>query len=88
MVHRRAARFVKSRYSRYSSVSDVLGWPPFTQRREEARLILFFYKIINGLTQMPFEGVLVEAYKDTTRKHNMKLDRLAIQLPNMDSCVS
>ena len=42
-VQRRAARFVKSRYSRYSSVSDMLdelGWPPHSQRREEARLIL------------------------------------------------
>ena len=32
-VQRQAARFVKSRYSRYSSVSDVLGWMPFSQRR-------------------------------------------------------
>ena len=56
-VQRRAARFVKSRYSRYSSVSDmldVLGWTPLSQRRQEARLILF-YKIINGLAQVPFE---------------------------------
>ena len=63
-VQRRAARFVKSRYSRYSSVSDMLdelGWMPLSQRRQEARLILF-YKIINGLSQVPFEGVLVEAY--------------------------
>ena len=53
-VQRRAARFVKSRYSRYSSVSDmlgVLGWTPRSQRRQEARLILF-YKIINGLAQV------------------------------------
>ena len=73
-VQRQAARFVKSRYSRYSSVSDmldVLGWVPLSQRRQEARLILF-YKIINGLAQVPFEGVLVEAYKGTRRKHNMK----------------
>ena len=28
---------------------DVLGWTPLSQRRQEARLILF-YKIINGLT--------------------------------------
>ena len=38
-VQRLAARFVKSRYSRYSSVSDmldVLGWPPLSQRRQEA----------------------------------------------------
>ena len=62
-VQSRAARFVKSRYSRYSSVSDmldVLGWPPLSQMRQEARLILF-YKIINCLAQVPFEGVLVEA---------------------------
>ena len=39
--------------------------------RIEARLILF-YKIINGLAQVPFEGVLVEAYKGIRRKHNMK----------------
>ena len=73
-VQRRAARFVKSRYSSYSSVSDmldVLGWPPLSQRRQEARIILFFL-IINGLAQVPFEDVLVEAYKGSRRKHNMK----------------
>ena len=62
-VHRRATMFAKSMYSRYSSVSDmldVLEWMPLSQRRQEARLILF-YKIINGLAQVPFEGVLVEA---------------------------
>ena len=53
-VQRQAARFVKSRYSRYSSVSDrldVLGWTPLSQRRQEARLILF-YKIMYGLAQV------------------------------------
>ena len=77
-VQRRAARFVKSRYSRYSSVADmldVLGWTPLSQRRQEARLILF-YKIINGLAQVTFEGVLVEAYKGTRRKHNMKFRQI------------
>ena len=77
-VQRRAARFDKSRYSRYSSVSDmldVLGWTPLSQRRQEARLILF-YKIINGLAQVPFEGVLVEAYKGTRRKHNIKFRQI------------
>ena len=54
---------------------DVLGWPPLSQRRQEARLILV-YKIINGLAQVPFEGVLVEAYKDTRRKHNMKFKHI------------
>ena len=56
-VQRRAARFVKGWYSRYSSVSDVLGWTPLSQRRQEARLILF-YTIINGLAQVPFESVI------------------------------
>ena len=70
-VQCRAVWLVKSRYSKYSSVSDmldVLGWTPLSQRRQEARLILF-YKIINGLAQVHFEGVLVEAYKGTRRKH-------------------
>ena len=77
-VQRRTARFIKSRYSRYSSVSDmldVLGWTHLSQRRQEARLILF-YEIINGLAQVPFEGVLVEAYKGTRRKHSMKLRQI------------
>ena len=68
----------QSRYSRYSSVSDMLdelGWPPLSQRRQEARLILF-YEIINGLAQVPFKGVLVEAYKGIRRKHNMKLRQI------------
>ena len=74
----RAARFVKSRYSRNSRVSDmlgVLGWTPLSQRRQEARLILF-YKLINGLAQVPFEGVLVEADKGTRRKHNLKFRQI------------
>ena len=54
---------------------DVLGWTPLSQRRQEARVILF-YKIINGLTQVPFEGVLVEAYTGTRRKHNMKFRQI------------
>ena len=60
-VQRHAARFVKSRYSRYSSVSDmldVLGWTPLFQSRQEARLILF-YKIINGLAQVPSKASLL-----------------------------
>ena len=72
-VQRRVARFVKSRYSRYSSVSnllDVLGQTPLSQRKQKARLFLF-YKIINGLPQVLFECVLVEACKGTRRKHNM-----------------
>ena len=57
-VQHQVARFVKSRYTRCSSVSDMLdklGWLPLSQRRQETQLILF-YKIINGLAQVPFKG--------------------------------
>ena len=50
---------------------DELGWPPLSQRRQEAQLILV-YKIINGLAQVSFECILIEAYKDTRRIDNMK----------------
>ena len=39
---------------------------------KETRLIMF-YKIITGLAQVPFEGVPVEEYEGTRRKHNIKL---------------
>ena len=54
---------------------DELGWPPLSQRRQEARFILF-YKIIKGLAQMPFKGTLIEAYKCTRRKHNIKFRQI------------
>ena len=41
---------------------DVLGWTPLSQRKQEA--------------QVPFEGVLVKAYKGTRRKHNMKFRQI------------
>ena len=63
---------------------DILGWTSLSQRRQEARLILF-YKIINGLAQVPFEGIHVKAYKGTRRKHSMKFRPISIQLASMDS---
>ena len=33
-------------------------------------------QIINGLAKVPFESVLVEAYKGTRRKHNMKFRQI------------
>ena len=32
--------------------------------------------LVNSLAQVPFEGVLVEAYKGTRRKHNMKFRQI------------
>ena len=54
---------------------DVLGWTPLSQKRQDARLILF-YKLINSLAQVPFEGVFVEAYKSTRRKHNIQFRQI------------
>ena len=42
----------------------------------DMKLDIFFYKIINGLAQVPFEVVLVEAYKGTRRKYNMKFRQI------------
>ena len=44
-----------------------------------ARLILF-YKIINGLAQVSFEGVLITAYKGTRRKHNICISVIIVHL--------
>ena len=35
-----------------------------------------FYKIINGLAQLFFEGFLIEAYKGTNRKHNTRFRQI------------
>ena len=60
-----AARFVKSRYSRYSSVSDmldVLGWPPLSQRRQEAQLILFT-KLLTVWHMFPSKASLLRSIR-------------------------
>ena len=54
-VQRRAARFVRADYSRYSSVAamlDKLKWEPLEIRRRRSRLILF-YKAVNVLMAVP-----------------------------------
>ena len=74
-------RFVKSRYSRYSSVSDmhdVLGWTPLSQMKQEARLIMFskLLTVWHKCTSKP-EGVLVEAYKGTRGIHSFKFRQIS-----------
>ena len=62
----------------YSSVSEMLyemGWLSLSQRRHETRLILC-YKIIKGLAEVPFEGILIEEYKDTRIKQNKTLRQI------------
>ena len=54
-VQCRAARFVKSRYKRYSSVSDmlyVLGWTPLSQRANQNYFFVYVFgcwKLLVGM---------------------------------------
>ena len=70
-------------YQKYNSdtVERVQRRPARFVKRRYSSSTYSVYKIINGFAQMPFEGVLVEAYKGTRRN----LDRLAIQLASIDS---
>ena len=72
-VQRRAASIIKSRYSRYSSVSDmldVLGCTPLSQRRQEARLTLFYKIIMTGISAARLHG---DAYPGgTVRRSSSK----------------
>ena len=52
-----------------------LRWSPLSQRRHATRLILG-YKIINGLAEVPFESIFIEAYKGTKTKQNKKLGQI------------
>ena len=59
-VQRRAIRWVKHDYSRFSSVSTMqheLGWRTLENRRADARLILF-YKIITNQIAIPIPHYL------------------------------
>ena len=57
-VQRKAAMFdIQVKHSSVSEMLDELGWPPLSQRRHEVRLIRF-YDIINGLAEVPFEGII------------------------------
>ena len=60
-VQHRAARFVKSKYLRYSSISDkldVLGWTPLSQRRQEARLNSVLQKLLTVWHKCPSKASL------------------------------
>ena len=77
----------RSNFHPTSDMIDELGWPPLSQKRQAARLILF-YTIINGLGQLLFECVLIESYKGTRRNTIQNSDRLVIQQTSMDNCFS
>ena len=56
---------------------EELGWPTFSKRRIDARLILF-YKIINNLAQVPHGHILTKAYVGTRKKNYHKFIHIAV----------
>ena len=46
---------------------DGLGWPPLSYLNETGASLILFYKIINGLALVHFEGVLLLLLFATTR---------------------
>lgn len=72
MVQRRAARFVKRDYPRFSSVTTMLqdlGWKTLAQRREDARLCLL-YKIVHNQVEIARENYLIPISRPTRHHHS------------------
>ena len=60
MIQRKAARFVFSDYSRYSSVTAMLNqldWQSLERRRDDSILVMF-HKIINQYVDIPCDHIL------------------------------
>ena len=82
-IQRKAARFVKSDYSSYNSVTDMmtdLKWKPLQQRRREHRLTLL-YKIINNLIAIPPEELI--HYNPRTYRHKHS-KQIIVKSPNVN----
>ena len=72
MVQRQSARFVYNDFTRTSSVTSMLnnlGWPLLRQRRDVAKVTMFF-KIINNLISISHGHISVSLAP--TRGHNQK----------------
>ena len=73
MTQRRAAHWVKSNYSSYDSVTEMLhdlGWRSLEQRRHDARLIMF-YKIVYGLVAIQLPSYFEHPMKITRYMHSL-----------------
>ena len=77
MVQRRSTRFVYNDFARTSSVTSMLNnlnWPLLQQRRDIAKVIMF-YKIINNLISIPHDHITISPV--STRGHNLRYIQLA-----------
>lgn len=78
MIQRRAARWVKSNYSTYDSVTKMLnslGWRSLEQRRFDARLIMF-YKIVYGLVAVPLPPYFERPLRITRHMHSLSFRQI------------
>ena len=79
-VQRKAARYVKHDYSRYSSVTTMLqdlGWTSLQDRRRNLRLALF-YKVAHELIAVPAAELdLEKPVRDTRSNHIYKYRELS-----------
>lgn len=80
MVQRRAARWVLHRYHNTSSVTGMLqqlGWRTLAQRRQDARLFMF-YKMVHGLVlSTPLETYLQPVIRQTRFTHQYSFIKMA-----------
>ena len=53
-----------------------MSWDGHLLLKDDRMLYYSFYTIIYGVAEVPFEGVLNEAYKGTRRKLNMEFRRI------------
>ena len=80
MTQRRAARWVKSNYSSYDSVTEMLhdlGWRSLEQRQLDARLIMF-YKSVYGLVAIQLPSYLEHPMKITRHMHCLPTGRFIL----------
>ena len=64
-------------FARTLSVTSSLNWPLLQQRRDIAKVIMF-YKIINNLISIPHDHITISPV--STRGHNLKYVQLAAKV--------
>ena len=73
MVQRRAARWAMNDYARTTSATSLLqqlGWQTLEERRNVARLCLF-YKIVNGIVAVPLPEYIQPTHRISRYCHSM-----------------
>ena len=78
MTQRRAARWVKNKFSTYDSVTDMLselGWRSLECRRIDARMIMF-YKIVHGYVAIDLSTYFERPLRYTRHMHPLSFRQI------------